>query len=101
MNARARASTGTRLEAAARAAAREAAARRASVATEHLEEIELLLSIAADLGDLPGTDRTLVDRKSTRLNSSHGYSSYAGFCLKKKNCRRRRGRLLRRARTAP
>src|SRR5687768_18112990 len=27
------------------------------------------------------TDR---DRKSTRLNSSHGYISYAVFCLKKK-----------------
>src|SRR2546429_2483221 len=28
------------------------------------------------------------DRKSTRLNSSHGYISYAVFCLKKKkkNC---------------
>src|SRR5687768_17887553 len=26
-----------------------------------------------------------VDRKSTRLNSSHGYISYAVFCLKKKN----------------
>src|SRR2546422_7202243 len=25
------------------------------------------------------------DRKSTRLNSSHGYISYAVFCLKKKN----------------
>src|SRR5687768_18075321 len=24
------------------------------------------------------------DRKSTRLNSSHGYSSYAVFCLKKR-----------------
>ena len=24
------------------------------------------------------------DRKSTRLNSSHGYISYAVFCLKKK-----------------
>src|SRR5205809_1964705 len=24
------------------------------------------------------------DRKSTRLNSSHGYNSYAVFCLKKK-----------------
>src|SRR2546429_1066721 len=24
-----------------------------------------------------------VDRKSTRLNSSHGYISYAVFCLKK------------------
>src|SRR2546429_4111178 len=28
-------------------------------------------------------DRKL-DRKSTRLNSSHGYISYAVFCLKKK-----------------
>src|SRR5687768_2290581 len=26
----------------------------------------------------------LLDRKSTRLNSSHGYISYAVFCLKKK-----------------
>src|SRR2546422_10801042 len=30
----------------------------------------------------PGAGR--VDRKSTRLNSSHGYISYAVFCLKKK-----------------
>src|SRR5687768_18172732 len=26
----------------------------------------------------------VIDRKSTRLNSSHGYISYAVFCLKKK-----------------
>src|SRR2546429_4132597 len=30
------------------------------------------------IGDVP------QDRKSTRLNSSHGYISYAVFCLKKK-----------------
>src|SRR2546422_1150893 len=30
------------------------------------------------------------DRKSTRLNSSHGYISYAVFCLKKKKKRRER-----------
>src|SRR2546422_6106410 len=29
----------------------------------------------------------LQDRKSTRLNSSHGYISYAVFCLKKKKAR--------------
>src|SRR2546429_1306884 len=29
-----------------------------------------------------------IDRKSTRLNSSHGYISYAVFCLKKKKCAR-------------
>src|SRR2546429_1747068 len=28
-----------------------------------------------------------TDRKSTRLNSSHGYISYAVFCLKKKKVR--------------
>src|SRR2546429_6120504 len=32
----------------------------------------------------PRSSRRL-DRKSTRLNSSHGYISYAVFCLKKKN----------------
>src|SRR5687768_18247289 len=29
------------------------------------------------------------DRKSTRLNSSHGYISYAVFCLKKKTTKSR------------
>src|SRR2546429_7213897 len=29
-------------------------------------------------------DIEVLDRKSTRLNSSHGYISYAVFCLKKK-----------------
>src|SRR2546422_8501978 len=40
---------------------------------------------------LPGIPRgrpygmgVVQDRKSTRLNSSHGYISYAVFCLKKK-----------------
>src|SRR2546422_4442590 len=31
-----------------------------------------------------GTRIAVGDRKSTRLNSSHGYISYAVFCLKKK-----------------
>src|SRR2546422_8415566 len=35
-----------------------------------------------------GTRRARQDRKSTRLNSSHGYISYAVFCLKKKNQKR-------------
>src|SRR2546422_2132844 len=49
----------------------------------------------ADLGDLALAHhddavaerhrlRLVIDRKSTRLNSSHGYISYAVFCLKKK-----------------
>src|SRR2546422_6780872 len=35
-----------------------------------------------------GELRQEADRKSTRLNSSHGYISLAVFCLKKKNRRR-------------
>src|SRR5256884_4625709 len=43
-------------------------------------------------GTLVGTAGLLPtgarDRKSTRLNSSHGYISYAVFCLKKKKKKR-------------
>src|SRR5712675_3243645 len=40
-------------------------------------------------GALPAGERALdQDRKSTRLNSSHGYISYAVFCLKKKKKQR-------------
>src|SRR2546422_5386592 len=46
-----------------------------------------LYRTAADLASLiplgPAGSKT-PDRKSTRLNSSHGYISYAVFCLKKK-----------------
>src|SRR2546422_4262870 len=39
----------------------------------------------AVVGQQPfGGARPPQDRKSTRLNSSHGYISYAVFCLKKK-----------------
>src|SRR2546422_7066362 len=41
-----------------------------------------------DGDDRRGDLGRILDRKSTRLNSSHGYISYAVFCLKKKkNCR--------------
>ena len=46
-------------------------------------------------GDGPGVDEVVMvfgdgtDRKSTRLNSSHGYISYAVFCLKKKKKKKR------------
>src|SRR2546422_2253531 len=36
----------------------------------------------------------VLDRKSTRLNSSHGYISYAVFCLKKKKRREEESHLL-------
>src|SRR2546422_2052123 len=38
---------------------------------------------------LPSLGPLDLDRKSTRLNSSHGYISYAVFCLKKKKNSRR------------
>src|SRR2546422_6493071 len=37
----------------------------------------------------------LLDRKSTRLNSSHGYISYAVFCLKKKKKKKEKKRYYR------
>src|SRR5258708_16953925 len=40
--------------------------------------------VARHLGVLPAIAVGLVDRKSTRLNSSHQIISYAVFCLKKK-----------------
>src|SRR5687768_18020116 len=49
-----------------------------------------LLQPGSERSGIPVHDRrarfaTVLDRKSTRLNSSHGYISYAVFCLKKKN----------------
>src|SRR2546429_6926313 len=40
---------------------------------------------ARGTGPQPGKRGAFADRKSTRLNSSHGYISYAVFCLKKNN----------------
>src|SRR2546429_2038205 len=42
--------------------------------------------VAEAVDDAAGEERLRheIDRKSTRLNSSHGYISYAVFCLKKK-----------------
>src|SRR3712207_8872061 len=37
------------------------------------------------LSGLGSSNSVFVDRKSTRLNSSHANISYAVFCLKKKN----------------
>src|SRR5690606_39324620 len=39
-------------------------------------------------GGADDDERRVVDRKSTRLNSSHVKISYAVFCLKKKNSRK-------------
>src|SRR2546429_4771690 len=51
-----------------------------------LQDISLQIAPGEVLALLlqPGQDLEQGDRKSTRLNSSHGYISYAVFCLKKK-----------------
>src|SRR5687768_18087693 len=56
------------------AASREKPAARAPAAVPSLRTLRIML----------------VDRKSTRLNSSHGYISYAVFCLKKKKKKKKR-----------
>src|SRR2546422_7084137 len=48
----------------------------AAIAAVHAEALD---PAATDWAQIVG-----LDRKSTRLNSSHGYISYAVFCLKKK-----------------
>src|SRR3712207_8868183 len=41
-------------------------------------------AVAVDERPAPAADAEALDRKSTRLNSSHANISYAVFCLKKK-----------------
>ena len=73
MNAAGRASTGVRLEAAALAAAREAGAGRVDAAAAALAEIELLLGVAARLGDIsgagPGAIRGALERTRQSLRT--------------------------------
>src|SRR2546422_7758220 len=45
---------------------------------------ETILPLLDPAGAAARRQRQGLDRKSTRLNSSHGYISYAVFCLKKK-----------------
>src|SRR2546429_5566817 len=46
--------------------------------------LALLYVLALNLSSFSSQSPAPLDRKSTRLNSSHGYISYAVFCLKKK-----------------
>src|SRR2546422_3861092 len=55
--------------------------RMASFATRVGDYDRALRELDAILATQP---KAAQDRKSTRLNSSHGYISYAVFCLKKK-----------------
>src|SRR2546430_4784586 len=57
-----------------------------------LQKIPELIEKAKRIGEQAGVSRQRLDqldRKSTRLNSSHSQISYAVFCLKKKKSTRR------------
>src|SRR2546429_9295498 len=56
----------------------------ATAATRRKVEKADVTQALEDVGDKVHYNQ---DRKSTRLNSSHGYISYAVFCLKKKKIR--------------
>src|SRR2546422_3249082 len=57
---------------------------RAEHLQRHRAEILQAVDQALDLRVEQHPEHDRRDRKSTRLNSSHGYISYAVFCLKKK-----------------
>src|SRR2546429_6589831 len=57
----------------------------AAVALADHDTFKGLQTLTVAYLDLDLNDHGIADRKSTRLNSSHGYISYAVFCLKKKN----------------
>src|SRR5438105_12176171 len=50
---------------------------------------ELVLDAELVVGDV-GNSALVRDRKSTRLNSSHEWISYAVFCLKKKKKKKKK-----------
>src|SRR5687768_4859115 len=58
---------------------------RSGMAFATIDPIRLLGRLSTITVLPKGTE--MPDRKSTRLNSSHGYISYAVFCLKKKMSR--------------
>src|SRR2546422_6021111 len=60
------------------------AARLVALGADDVEPAQGHHPLVLRLGDAARLGQRGRDRKSTRLNSSHGYISYAVFCLKKK-----------------
>src|SRR5256885_4022553 len=61
--------------------------RRARTSSVAFSRVELsgICRACSEISARIGTEHRFLDRKSTRLNSSHLVISYAVFCLKKKN----------------
>src|SRR2546427_6831921 len=59
----------------------------AEIVLDDAEVVAVVVDVGGELGLVAPPDDALLDRKSTRLNSSHSQISYAVFCLKKKNNR--------------
>src|SRR2546422_7374142 len=57
---------------------------RSAIGPPAQEFVDLLRCRDTFSGGIHDLRSAVGDRKSTRLNSSHGYISYAVFCLKKK-----------------
>src|SRR5690606_41434463 len=70
-----------------RGARRSGAGRPVDAVAERREVVPEVLEVLQR-----GDGALVVDRKSTRLNSSHVKISYAVFCLKKKTNEKQRGR---------
>src|SRR5947209_685086 len=66
-----------------------------------LADHDLVGIVAEDGAQSAGEGQSLLDRKSTRLNSSHANISYAVFCLKKKTSTPPAASLRRRVSTLP
>src|SRR5688572_29811264 len=54
----------------------------AAIYTDHLHAVHIIRKVMLRVGSY--LNYLILDRKSTRLNSSHSQISYAVFCLKKK-----------------
>src|ERR1039457_7736144 len=64
--------------------AKVAAGESKTIAPQRLRFVENMLLLRRPSGRLDPLESGSLDRKSTRLNSSHLVISYAVFCLKKK-----------------